>query len=102
MTFVTHDGPFVFNTAADRIPPNGGTRAFWIDGTPSPPYDDCTITVTAHGLAGLVSGPQFIEVLKTEMQAGPGPSQRILNFVVRNNGPRECPYIKVYVGVIRP
>jgi hypothetical protein len=101
MTFVTHDGPYVFNGPQDRIPP-GGTLSFSIDGGWPPPYDDCTITVTAQGLTGLVSGPQFIEVIKTEMQTGPGPNERWLNVVVRNNGPRECPYIKAYVGVIRP
>jgi hypothetical protein len=101
MTFVTHDGPYIFNGPQDRIPP-GGTLSGWVDGSAPPPYDDCTITVTAQGLTGLVSGPQFLEVIKTEMQTGPGPNQRTLNYVVRNNGPRECPYIKVYIGVIRP
>jgi hypothetical protein len=101
MTFVTHDGPYIFNKSEERIPP-GGTLSFWVDGSAPPPYDDCAITVTAHGLTGLVSGPQFLEVIKTEIQTGPGPSERVLRCVVRNNGPRACPYTKVYIGVIRP
>jgi hypothetical protein len=44
MSFVTHDGPYVFNRAEDRIPP-GGTLAIWIGG--SGHMKDCT--VTAHG-----------------------------------------------------
>jgi hypothetical protein len=61
MTFVTHDGPYIFNGPQDRIPP-GGTLSGWVDGSAPPPYDDCTITVTAQGLTGLVSGPQFLEI----------------------------------------
>jgi hypothetical protein len=99
MTSVTHAGPFVFNAAEDRIPPNGGTLYF---GLVSNEFVDCSVTVTAHGLAGLVSGPQFIEVVQTATRAGPGPSERWLDIVVRNNGPRYCPYIKVWVGMVRP
>jgi len=103
MTTVHLDGPFVFNTTP--IAPNGGTFYFWIDGSdgaPPPPYKDCTLTVTAHGLSGLVSGPQFIEVVQTATRAGPGFSDHFLDIVVRNNGPRPCPYIKVFVSIVTP
>jgi len=100
MATVHLDGPFVFNTTP--IAPNGGTLYFWIDGSAPPPYNDCTLTVTAHGLSGLVSGPQFIEVVQTATRAGPGFSERFLDIVVRNNGPRQCPYIKAFVSNTTP
>lgn len=99
MTSVTHDGPFIFNAAANRIPP-GGTLGIWIGGTGN--LKDCALTVTAHGLAGLVSGYQSLEVENTMARAGPGPSDRFVDIVVRNRGPRDCPYTVVYLGAIRP
>jgi hypothetical protein len=98
MTFVTHDGPFVFNTGPTDIAPNGGTLYF---GLVNNAYVDCSVTVTAHSIP-FVTGPQFLEVVQTATRAGPGPSERWLDIVVRNNGPRRCPYIKVWVGMVRP
>jgi hypothetical protein len=101
MTTVNHDGPFIFNGAGDRIPPNGGVKYFALQ-NPNPAWFECAVTVTALGLLGLVCGPQYLEVVQTATRAGPGPNDRLLDIVVRNNGPRECPYFKVYVGLIRP
>jgi hypothetical protein len=101
MTSVDHGGPFIFNAAADVIQPNGGTLYFNISNPNPARFNDCTVTATAHGLAGLVSGPQFLEVVQTATRGGPS-NARSLDIVVRNNGPRYCPHTTVWVGMIRP
>lgn len=99
MTFVSHDGPFIFNAAANRIPP-GGTLGIWIGGAGN--LKDCTVTATAHGLSGLVSGHQSLEVISTVTRAGPAPNDRFVDIVIVNRGPRDCPHTTVYLGAIRP
>ena len=105
MATVHLDGPFIFDIFTTPLAPNGGTAYYWIDGSyyaPPPQYAECTLTVTAHGLSGLADGPQLIEVVQTATRAGPGMGEHFLDFGVRNNGPNECTYIKVFVSIVTP
>jgi len=89
---------YTFNASPFAPIPAKGTKYIQIG--PSPAINDCAVTVTAHGLAGLVSGPQFLELVQTATRAGPAPNERWLDLVVRNNTERQCPFFRLIVSLV--
>jgi len=92
---VIKGGPIVWNTVQDRIPP-GGYKSVYVVG---PSLKDAAITVTAHGLPGIVD--QRLAVVQTATRTEPNPNAPSVDILIQNTGPNECPYTRVDVGSIR-
>ena len=90
---------YVWNAAADAIPPKGTHYHAY---GPDPRINNKAVTVTAFGLDGVVSGPQFLEVVQTATRAGPAPNEFWLDIVTRNNTDRRCPMFRESVSLIAP
>ncbi|MFE2413839.1 hypothetical protein ACFXDE_36460 [Kitasatospora sp. NPDC059408] len=100
MASVTLFNAFIFNTV--QIPP-GGAQGYWA--APHPLFDSGTVTATAHGLSGAVSGDMIlgVELLKTRTPgAGGGGPNPYLDITVRNHGVNYCPYVRLMISTVNP
>jgi hypothetical protein len=88
-------GPYIRNNI--DLDPHGGIHYFGVG-----PFDfgNATFTVSAHGLTGLVSGPQYLEVVQNATRAA-APGQHFLDIVVRNNSPTRCRYFEAWISFVR-
>ena len=89
---------WIFNRAQDTIPPGGVWSGVL---GPDPRLDNASLSVAAYGFAGLVNGPQFLEVAPLTTQSGPNNERRVL-VTIRNTGPRRCRHITLLLTVITP
>ncbi|MEV4683276.1 hypothetical protein [Streptomyces kurssanovii] len=99
MASVTLFNAVIFNT--ERIPP-GGAAGYWVG--PHAKLGSGTVTVTAHGLTGAVSGAMIlgVELLKTRAEGAGGNPNPYLDITVRNHGTNYCPYVRLMVSTVNP
>jgi hypothetical protein len=97
MARVTWFQPVVFNQVS--IPPRE-TLYFWLG--PFPGMGNATFTVTPHGLLGLVTGPQYLEIVQLATRTGANDNDRFLDCVIRNNSPTRCPWFAAQVSTVQP
>ncbi|CAM5562190.1 hypothetical protein [Streptomyces avidinii] len=97
MATTTLFSAFIFNTTTI---PAGQAQGYQIG--PDARLGSGTVTATAHGLSGLVSGSQIlnVEILKT--RAGQNDQLRFLDITVRNIAPNSCPFVKLFVHIVTP
>ncbi|MFJ9576282.1 hypothetical protein ACIRQF_07860 [Streptomyces sp. NPDC101191] len=99
MASVSMVNAFIFNT--DPIP-GGGAQGYWVG--PHPKLGSGTVTVTAHGLTGAVSGDMIlgVELLKTRAPGAGGGQDPFIDITVRNNNTNRCPFVRLMVSTVNP
>lgn len=99
MASVTLYNAIIFNT--NQIPP-GGAAGYQVG--PDARLGSGTVTVTAHGLSGFVSGSMIlgVELLKTRAPGAGGGANPYLDITVRNHGGNSCPYVRLMVSTVNP
>lgn len=95
MATIHHFGPFIVNSGFNMSP---GELSGWGMG----PVPSGVVSVSAHGLPRLVTGPQSLTVVKLTMRTTSNPNECFIDFTVRNDSSAPCRYMRVVCTSITP